>query len=743
MRKMIVLVVLTAFAAWLACPAAFADGFIVLRRPPEVQRPLIPLAVKYHHVDVEINDLVSVSKIDQVFLNPNSVQLEGEYIFPLPAGSSVTDFSMFMGGQEVKGEILDSQKARQIYESIVRREQDPALLEYLGLKMFRARVFPIPANGETRIKLEYIEQLERSQGQATYRYPLNTEKFSSRPLDSVSINVRLRTKERIKVVDCPSHEAEIVEKGSDFVKIAYEKKNVKPDKDFVVNYSVASTEFGINLATFKTRSEAFFRLVVSPDSEMKDEQIQRKVVVFVVDTSLSMVDDDKISQTRKALKYCIHSLRAGDSFNVVDFSTEARQFDEKLVEVSPENVKWADEYVDKIQARGGTAIDEALQLALKMQPSSDERPFMIVFMTDGRPTWGERDPNRILDNVKKGRKGQVRLFAFGVGNDVDTLFLDRLAAQNGGAREYITPGEDIEVKVTSFFDKVSFPVLTDITLDIKGLKTSDIFPRPIGDIFKGAQLVIHGRYDGDGPRAIELRGKVGGKERRFIYEAAFDGKSNGGEFIPRLWAQANIAYMLEEIRVRGENEELKNEIIRLSKKYGIMDNKYVSWLVVEDESRRVEQMRREGRAAPPGADGSPSPTPTPTPSGGAFRDAAEKTGKPAEEGKAEMESDKEKGVLAARSIKVLKDGKKAGDASDADENVKKIVADKTFYRQGGYWVDSEFDVDKDKPVEIVFMSEEYFSLIAKHQGINVYLAMGAKLVVKIDGASYRIVEAKK
>ncbi len=740
MRRTTIAFALAVAALWVACAGSFADGFIVLRRPPEMPRPLTPLAVKFHHVDVEINDQVAVTKIDQVFLNPNQMQLEGEYIFPLPAGSTVTDFSMFMGGQEVHGEILDSQKAREIYEGIVRRQQDPALLEYVGLRMFRARVFPIPANGETRIKLEYMEQLERNQGQSTYRYPLNTEKFSSKPLDSVAINLQLRTKDRIKVVDCPSHQAEIVEKGANYTKIAYEKKNVTPDKDFVVNFSVASGDFGINIATYKNRSDAFFRLVVSPDAELKDELLQKKVVIFVMDTSLSMIDEDKITQARKALKYCVHSMRAGDSFNIVDFSTEARQFDEKLVDVGDANVKWADEYIDKIQARGGTAIDEALQLALKMQNPSDERPFMIVFVTDGRPTWGERDPSRILENVKKGRKADVRIFAFGVGNDVDTLFLDRLAAQNGGAREYITPGEDLEVKVSAFFDKVSFPVLTDVSLSVVGLKVSDVFPRPLGDIFKGSQLIVHGRYEGEGARAVELRGKIAGKERRFIYEVNFDGKSNGGEFIPRLWAQASIAYMLEEIRLRGENAELKNEIIRLSKKYGIMDNKYVSWLVVEDEGRRVEELRRRDG---PRAAGSPSPTPTPSPSGGAFSDSAAKEKKDLGSAREEMESDKEKGAEAVQGIKAMRTGGKAGDAGDGANSIKKIVSDKTFYRQGEYWIDSDFDVDKDKAVDVTFMSDEYFSLLAKHKGINVYLALATKVLVKIDGVSYRIIESGK
>jgi Ca-activated chloride channel family protein len=724
---------------------ALADGFIVLRRPRRIQRRPIPLAVKYHHVDVEINEQVAVTKIDQVFVNPNPMQLEGEYIFPLPPGSSVTDFSMYMAGKEVHGEILEANKARQIYESIVRRLRDPALLEYLGLKMFRARVFPIPARGETRIKLTYIEQLESTAGQVSYRYPLNTEKFSSRPLQSVSVNVVIRSKERIKVVDCPSHNAEVVQKGGNLVKVAYENKNVKPDKDFVLSYTVSSKDFGINLSTFKRLGDGFFRIVLSPDSDLSGDKVQKKVVVFVVDTSLSMVHDDKIGQMKKALEYCVRSLRPGDAFNIVDFSTEARQFHEELVKVTDETLGFAAEYIGKMRARGGTAIDEALKMAQALQNPSDKRPFLVVFMTDGRPTWGVRDPNEILKLFKGRKKGNVRLFGLGIGDDVDTLFLDRLALQNGGAREYVVPGEDLEVKVSHFFDKVAYPVLTDLRISVKGMRIYDVYPKPLGDLFKGAQVVLHGRYEGTGARAVELRGRMNGTEVRYVYEGTFNGKSPGGDFVPRLWAQAGIAHMLEEIRLRGENNELKQEIIRLSKKYGIMDNKYVSYLVVEDEGKRLDRLRRGGpMAGRPAPAGGPTPTPTPTPSGQAFGgDKPKAEAEKLREAADDMESDSKAGVTASRSIKALKKGFKAGDVGTSKGAVRKIMVDKTFYRSGKFWIDGDYDVDKDKLEEVVFMSDAYFALLKAHPHINKYLSVGNNLIVKMGDKVYRIVDSGK
>ena len=152
----------------------WADGFIipVSRYPDEPPPPY--LSIKYHHVEIKINNQVAQTTVDQVFKNDYPHDLEGTYIFPLPEDASISKFSMFIKGEEVKGEILDREKAKRIYEEIVRRRKDPALLEYYNQGMFRARVYPIPANGETRIKLGYSQILKLENGLCEYKYSLST-----------------------------------------------------------------------------------------------------------------------------------------------------------------------------------------------------------------------------------------------------------------------------------------------------------------------------------------------------------------------------------------------------------------------------------------------------------------------------------------------------------------------------------------------------------------------------------------
>ena len=157
-------------------PAAWADGFIITR-PPHPGGPRIPnLSIEYHHVDIRIDGQVARTTVDQVFVNNHHREIEGTYIFPIPRGASISDFSMYVGGEEIKGKILDRVEARRIYEDIVRRRRDPALLEYFRDGMFKASVYPIPANGKTRIKLHYSEMLELDGGICGYRYTLGTER---------------------------------------------------------------------------------------------------------------------------------------------------------------------------------------------------------------------------------------------------------------------------------------------------------------------------------------------------------------------------------------------------------------------------------------------------------------------------------------------------------------------------------------------------------------------------------------
>ncbi len=422
-------IILTAAVFLLLTGKIFADGFIIIERPP---RPLpvstpFPLEVKYHHVTVSITDLAAVTDIDQEFYNPTAMRLEGHYLFPIPEGAVIKKFSMFINGKETEAEILDSKKARQIYEDIVRQMRDPALLEYQDRGLFRARIFPIEPNSTKRVKISYSQILAKDNGTVEYVYPLNTEKFSAKPLKDVAINVDIKTSDNLKNVYCTSHEADVARKDGRHAVVGFEQKETKPDIDFKLYYNTDRSGMGLSMLAYKSKSdEGYFFLDVSPGLDAGDAPVTDKDITFVLDVSGSMAGK-KLEQAKKALLFCVENLNKNDRFQVVRFSTEAEALFSGLSAVNNDNLGKARTFINNLKAIGGTYIEEALKLALK-ETGSEGRPHVIVFITDGTPTIGETNEDRLVNSVKAANGGNTRIFTFGVGNDITPHLLDKISA---------------------------------------------------------------------------------------------------------------------------------------------------------------------------------------------------------------------------------------------------------------------------------------------------------------------------
>jgi Ca-activated chloride channel family protein len=577
---------------WTAAPAR-ADGLIVVTHPGRVvpgHFSFAPLEVTYHKVDCAITDQLAVTSVDQEFYNPNGTRLEGDYIFPIPVNAQINKFAMDIDGKTVEAELLPADKARAIYNEIVRQTRDPALLEYAGRAMFKVHIFPIEANSRKRIQLKYTELLKQDNGLLDYHYTLDTEKYSSKPLQNVSIKVSVQGAEPITTIYSPTHEIDIVRHGEREATAGFEAKNVRPDADFHLFIGRKGAAVGINLLTYRPdpEKEGYFVLLASPGVNNKVKALP-KDVVFVMDTSGSMAGA-KIEQARKALKYCIDTLNPQDRFDVVRFSTEAEPLFGALKEANGDNQKRATEFVAGLKAAGGTAIDEALGKALGEHPVDwlGNRVFMLVFMTDGQPTVGESNPDTILKHAKEMAAGgpQVRIFSFGVGTDVNTKLLDVVAEQTRGYSQYVLPNENLELSMSNFWGKVQDPVLASLKLDSGEIGLSKIYPHELPDLFKGDQLVVFGTYGKPGKGAVTLTGKVNGEEQRFAQDVTFEEKTDSSrEWIAKLWATRRVGYLLDEIRLRGESREVKEEIVELARRWGVV-TPYTAMLIIEDERQR-------------------------------------------------------------------------------------------------------------------------------------------------------------
>lgn len=765
--------------------SAFAQGLVV-ERTPDVPPEQIPrarnwgISIKSHLVEVEIKDQVATTKVTEVFHNPTPQQLEATFFFPLPEEAAIKQFAMTMNGKMVEGEVLEASKAREIYEGIVRAKRDPGLLEYVGRKLFRCRIFPVTPNGDTSVVMTYTELLNGENGLVRYFYPMNTTKFTDLNTEQVTVSVKVDNQIPLRSVYSPTHEVDVTRGGDRKATAGFEAKNVMPNSDFLLYYTVNTQDIGVSLVTSKEAGDdGYFMLLITPKTEYTPEEIQPKDIIFVMDVSGSMADDDKITQAKNALKYCLKSLDAKDRFNIVAFSTEARVYKPgELVGASKENIEAAVAHADTLKAAGGTAIDDALQTGLGLVPKDGNRVTMLVFMTDGLPTVGERDINRILGNTRTANTQKVRLFTFGVGNDVNTHLLDKLAEETKGAREYISPKEDIEAKVGAFYGKVASPVLADLKLTMGDVSSYDVFPRQLPDLFKGSQLVVFGRYRGQGAQPIKLVGKVGGADKSFTYEGTFTANDNKADFLARLWALRKVGFMMDEIRLRGANEELRKEIVRLGTKFGIV-TPYTSFLAVEEgeiqpatgrpgpaEDGSMMTPRREGgrdlpnapqgQSNQPGQSGGGSPNSRPAAEPPPM--AAPKPNDPAApaDNKADSLANEahnrqlqsgEKAIERAKELEELKKVMSLDDALSDKSKVqagqisRKAIANKTFIGRSGWWVDTEYDanIHKDaKRVEVEYMSQAYFDLLKKIAALAKYASAGDRVVIVLDGVAYVI-----
>ncbi len=583
--------VLIAFLALLSgLRSSFGDGLIVVRHPPVVVAghfSFAPLEVTYHKVTCDINDQVATTKVDQEFFNPNNARLEGDYIFPVPVNATIDHFTMDIDGKEVTAELLPAEKARGIYEEIVREARDPALLEYAGRAMFRVRIFPIEPNSKKRIQLSYTELLKQDNGLLDYHYTLNTEKYSSRLIPEVSISVNITSSVPLTTLYSPTHSVDIKRKNDSSAVVSYEGRNVRPDTDFHLFVGRKQTAMGVTVLSYRPDPEraGYFVLLASPTLK-EGGQTMPKDVVFVIDTSGSM-GGKKIEQARNALKYCVGTLNAGDRFDVLRFSTDTELLFGALMEATEENRKKGKKFAAGLRASGGTAIDEALHTAIAERPGKSERMFLVVFMTDGQPTVGEENPEVIVQHVKEQSGSEpVRIFSFGVGTDVNTKLLDLVAEQTRGYSQYVLPNENLEVSMSNFWGKVQDPVIASLKMETGGVAVSKLYPKALPDLFKGDQLVAFGTYEKAGATAVSITGTVNGEVQTFTQEVTFAEKTEeGNDWIAKLWATRRVGYLLDEIRLHGENGEVKGEIVELARRWGVV-TPYTAMLIIEDEKHR-------------------------------------------------------------------------------------------------------------------------------------------------------------
>ncbi len=559
--------------------SAHASGMLI-----PVEKKLPPLALVDQKVTVTIDDQAAVTRIEQSFRNHTGRPLEATYLFPVPKGASVRKFTMWVNGEEVKGEVLEAKQARKIYTDIVSRTRDPGLLEYMNNQLIQLKVFPVPPKGDQRISVTYTSVAESDNGLIEYAYPMKTAGKAAETLDKFSLTVNLKSQHSLTNIYSPSHAITIQRPSDREATIGFEKNQAILDRDFQLFYQAGKKDVGLTAAMQRPIADrpGYFMMLMSPRAELSKVQQIPRDFVYVIDTSGSM-RGRRLAQAKKALRFCLDQLGENDRFAMINFASTVTKYHNGLQTASKGNLEAARRWVDDLEATGGTNIDEALRDALAMRSSDQGRTYTMVFFTDGQPTWGEKNPVKILENVKKNNTGNTRIFSFGVGDDVNTVLLDGLADTTKAVSTYVRESEDIEAKVSSLYSKISNPVLANLKMTVgDGVTLSEVYPPHLPDLFHGSQLVVFGRYTGKGSAIVKLTGTVGMETKEFVYELNFAEKTGDDKaFVEDLWARRKVGHLLDQIRVQGETKEVVEEVIALARRYGIT-TPYTSYLLVPD-----------------------------------------------------------------------------------------------------------------------------------------------------------------
>ncbi len=762
--------------------------------PPRYYPIKYPVQVAVSNISVDINEQVARWTHEVTFFNPNDHLIEGATAYlELEAGAQVDDMSVLVGGQEIRGEILGAEKAKEIFHDLLAKGGSPALLDYYGNQLIQANLPRVPAGGTVIVKVKYTSVLKKQANQI--RLQCLNIKDNPKPLKNARVTVNISSQIPITNVYSPTHKIKLVETEKADISAQWLAKDYRAKTPFVLYYQLADSPIAASLLAHRELDEdGHFMLRLSPtvgqgEKTFGPDDVLPKDVVFCIDTSGSMLQGQavtKMDQAREALIYCLKQLRPGDRFNVVDFSTSARSFSsEKLLPATKDKIQAAIDYAEELKARGGTAIQAALESSLAKLQEEDGRLKMILFATDGLPTIGERNPDGILRRVAKRNTNGVRLFVFGEGYDVNAKLLDFLALNNQGETDYVLPDEDIAKKIGSFFDRVGSPLLTDLQVEIEGVEVAQVQPRRLGDLFQGEQLMLFGQYSGDGPAVLRLTGKSGEKTRTLEFELDFPelSETNDHSFVPRLWAGRRVDFLLNELR-KGEdsNDELVNEVTYLAKRYGIV-TPYTSFLMAEDvvgapvppvvaqpgdpvairplngfarledqrNRDRLKQALAQEKAQPDGTEGVLKSV-----ARAASRKDAQGSG-----GAAALDE------AAARSLVVRGAGQPATPpagrlglsrkphaalgAKELRQRTQELdraglplryIANRTFYRSGGIWYQSEFPAKKETKVsEVALGSPEFLKLLQDHPRLAPYLSLG-QVVLQVGDDWVRVTPAK-
>lgn len=541
------------------------------------------LEIKEHEVDVTLNNGIAVTRVTQVFHNTENRQVEALYTFPVPKGASVANFSMWINGKEMIGEVLEKQRARQIYDSYKQVRRDPGLLEQVDYRTFEMRIFPIAPQADQKVQITYYQELDHDHDWAAYVYPLATttrKDVDTRATGKFAINFDVKSVIPITAMESPSHDQDfVIAKHSE----AYWQANLETTGGSLARDVVLATQFkrpqtGMDLITSKRAGhDGFFCLMLTAGEEAAKAE-EAMDYVFVLDVSGSMADDGKLGISRDSVNAFLSELGENDRFEVMTFNTQPALAFRQLEPASAANKQQAATFLASAEARGGTVLRPAIATAYKY--ADTDRRLNVVILSDGLTEQKERQT--LLELIQQ-RPRNARVFCIGVGNDVNRPLLEQLATDAGGLSAFVSTGDNFARAARLFRQKVIAPVAADVKIEINGVPVSDLEPKVLPNLYHGTPVRLFGRYAKGGPAEVKLRATINGRAIERTAKLEFPKEDLDNPEINRLWATRRIDGLLKDADRRGSRDAVRDEVIRLGEAFSVV-TEYTSFLVLENDA---------------------------------------------------------------------------------------------------------------------------------------------------------------
>jgi Ca-activated chloride channel homolog len=578
------------------------SGELRAKLPGETKE--IPLPLKHTDVQAAIAGYIATVDVTQQYHNPYESKIEAVYVFPLPENAAVNEFLMTVGERKIRGIIREREEAEKIYQEAKSQGYVASLLTQERPNIFTQSVANIEPGKQIDINIRYFNTLAYDDGWYEFVFPMvvgprfnppgstdgvgavgrgsagasgqKTEvqylKPDERSGHYISLSVAIDAGVAIEKIDSRNHVIEVKKSSPEKAEVRLGRLDAVPNKDFVLRYQVAGETVKSAIMTHRDKHGGFFTMMVYPPKDLNNLKRKPMEMIFVLDCSGSM-NGRPIEQAKAAAERTLRLLEPDDTFQIIRFSNNASQLGPKPVIASADNVRRGLDYLKSLQGEGGTMMIEGIKAALDF-PHDEKRLRFVSFLTDGYIG----NEAQIFGEIHK-RLGATRIFSFGVGSSVNRYLLDGMARMGKVAVAYLGLNDSGADVMNRFFERISHPAMTDVSIDWGGMKVEDIYPKRVPDLFVGRPVVVTGRFSGKGSTTVRIKGQAGDKAREVTIPVNLGDATATHTGLAAVWARMKIAELSQQA-IMEPGEKWPGQIKAVALEYGLMSS-YTAFVAVD------------------------------------------------------------------------------------------------------------------------------------------------------------------